>query len=170
MVKAKLPISATGNPYRSSGFTLLELLVIVTLIGLLSAAVMLTLRPTERAYTATDAVDEVREQLLTINRKAIATQSWYGLSFENNTYQLWHYSESAWGAIATESPFELPQELVISLNVKGKERRLSDEALLPQILAAPDGLLSPFILDISDLDSTAKLIDPYAPVTPHDQE
>ncbi|MDO6453609.1 prepilin-type N-terminal cleavage/methylation domain-containing protein [Neptunomonas phycophila] len=170
MVKVKLPISATGNLQRSRGFTLLELLVIVTLVGLLSAAVMLTLRPTERAYTANDAIDEVREQLLTISRQAIAKQNWYGLSFENNSYQRWHYRDSEWNVITTESPYELPPELVISLSVKGEDQRLSDEAQGPQILAAPDGLLSPFTLEISDQDTTSTLTDPYARADTHDQE
>jgi general secretion pathway protein H len=49
-----MPISATGRARRQSGFTLVELLIVLTIVGLMSAAVVIAM-PDQRGSLVSEA-------------------------------------------------------------------------------------------------------------------
>jgi general secretion pathway protein H len=149
-----------GN--RARGFTMIELLVVVALIGLVSTAVLLTMRPNERPLTANDLTLELREQLITLSQRAIGGQSWMGVSFTHQAYQLWGYQESKWQRIATDQDFTIPSEFTVRIEQDGAEVNLPDDPPdQPLILIAPDGRISAFQLEIDDGGEIITLKDPY---------
>jgi general secretion pathway protein H len=61
VVKARMPMSAVGNKARQTGFTLIELMVVITLIAIATAGVSLALRDNEASL-----LDKEAERLATI--------------------------------------------------------------------------------------------------------
>lgn len=150
------------NRGQHRGFTLIELMVVVALIGLVSTAVLLTLRPTERTMTATDLTLELREQMIALSQRATASQRWMGISFTHEAYQLWAYQESQWQRIATEQDFTIPNAFTHRLVQNGVDVSLPDEVPAePMILIAPDGRINAFELEVDDGDTLSTLTDPF---------
>lgn len=63
------PTSATGSSRRAAGFSLVELLVVVAMIGLLGSAVLLTLPPT--GTSAGDQAERLAAHLLRAREEAV---------------------------------------------------------------------------------------------------
>ena len=96
------PTSATGRPDRRAGFTLVELLMTVAIIGLAAGAVVLAV-PDPRPSVAADAerfaarLSRAREEAVLTNRPVAveATATGYGFSA---------FDGAAWTAL-TDGPF-----------------------------------------------------------------
>ena len=144
--------------------------MVVALIGLVSAAVLLTLRPAERPLTSEDLTLELREQMIILSQRAISTQRWTGVSFTHQAYQLWDYQESKWQRIAKEQDYSIPSAFTLRIEQDGSEISLPDEIPdTPLIFIAPDGRIDAFTLEIDDGDLISTLNDPYW-FNPHQED
>ncbi len=143
-------------PAGSRGFTLLELLIVVTIIGLLVGAAVLSVgvlgadRDMEREMQRLSSLTElVREEGLMQSRD-------YGLMISRSGYRfyLFDYNQQAWLMPANDRllrPRTLPEGLELSLELEGREVVLRPDAEIefmetpqPQIVLMSSGEVTPF--------------------------
>ena len=95
-----MPISATGNK-RTRGFTLVELLVVLVIIGVAGAAVLLTV-PVGRSETELES-RRFAAQLRRASEEAILSGRPIGLDIDGETSRFATYAEQVWAPI-TDGP------------------------------------------------------------------
>lgn len=140
----------------SAGFTLLELLVVVTIVGIFVGAAVLSIgiagddRAAEReAFRLTTLLGLVREEALMQNRD-------YGLQFSESGYRfyLYDYLQLAWlepEADELLSTYGLAGELRLTLNIEDRQVELDSnidsadvDTPQPQVLILSTGEVTPF--------------------------
>ena len=170
------PTSGTGIstervPRLRSGFSLLELMVVVAIIGLMAGTIVLSsglggeARIQEReALRLAGLIELLREEALMQNRD-------YALELSETGYRFlaYDYVERRWLPPLTERIFvdyELPgDQLTLELSLEGRyitlepefDRAAEDENRLePQLLVLSSGELTPFELDFLFLDNQGR--------------
>lgn len=175
-----MPISATGisterpTPAaapRSAGFTLLELLVVVTIIGVFVGAAILSTgisgddRDIEReAFRLTSLLDLVREEALMQNRD-------YGVLFAESGYGFYLYDslQLAWiepGADELLSSYGLDAELGLALRIEDRAVKLAPDidtegvaTPAPQVMILSTGEVTPFEATLyRDFDGLSRIV------------
>lgn len=106
------------------GFTLIEMMVVVLILGLLSSLVVLTTAPDSRREASTEAT-----RLALVLQAALQETQWSGrpmaFSAERNAYRFWAADEQAqWRGIADGEKFR-PRSLsegmaIVSIEVEGQ--------------------------------------------------
>lgn len=175
-----MPTSATGisterlTPAaapRTAGFTLLELLVVVTIIGVFVGAAVLSTgvsggdRDIEReAFRLTSLLDLVREEALMQNRD-------YGLLFNESGYGFYLYDslQLAWiepGADELLSSYGLDGELSLALRIEDRDVELDPDidtegvaVPAPQVMILSTGEVTPFEATLyRDFDGLSRIV------------
>ena len=175
-----MPTSATGTSTErriralaapASGFSLLELLVVITIIGIFVGAAVLSAgvagddRDIEReAFRLRTLLDLVREEALMQNRD-------YGLMIRESGYRFYHYDylQRAWlepEADELLSAHALGEELSLALSVEDRdialEPGIDTEGVLapePQVLILSSGEMTPFVATVSrDFDGRRRVL------------
>jgi len=129
-----------------NGFTLVELMMVLVIIGLMSSAVVMTFPKDPPASRA------ISEQLVTrLNQSAqnsllSAAPSAFGIS--KSAYSFFSYDGTEWIAATSK---DWPKELTLELRKEGSAVKLADDPV-PLILFEPTGTSSVFTLTISDFD------------------
>ncbi|MGB0467289.1 MAG: GspH/FimT family pseudopilin [Pontibacterium sp.] len=156
------PILPTGKAARQTGFTLLELMLIVLVIGLLSGVVAHTLAPARD-----DQADLFKSQLLRFLRstqqQAVFSGSEFALLFSHNRLSPLEYTEDGWQAVIEISPLERPERLSWTLEIEGNTVEPQDEdnltQVIPQLIFYSDGQYSPFKMTLSGTDGSVQSLD-----------
>lgn len=158
VVKAKPQTSVTGN---QTGFTLLELMVVVALVGLISATVVVTLPSSRPESSALAALQQLKVQLQAVSLRATQEQRWFGIRFDEQRYRIMQFSAGQWQPNAAASATTLADTIFIQLTSATSEQQ---EAKAPQIQLSPDGLFTPFRLELSQDNQRFSLSDPYGAI------
>lgn len=115
----------------SSGFTLVELMVVIVLIGVLASMVHINLGD-NNARNARQEADVLQSLMHGLREKAVLDGQEYGLRLEPGAYQLMRFELNRWEAVDTR--VSLPFGLVLNLTLDGQTQPLVPLADMPQLL------------------------------------
>jgi len=130
---------------RCRGFTLLELMVVIVLIGVLASMVSLALGPSPARESRQQAEDFVRA-VQQLRERAVLEGQEYGLRIQRGGYQAMRFEARDWTAVA--AVYRLPENLTLGLEQDGHVVPLDDAQGPPQLLMLSSDEISPFRLFI----------------------
>lgn len=151
-VKVKQMMLRTGN--KQLGFTLLELMVVIVLIGLVSSFVVsqgMSSKAPEEFST------KLRAVLYEITERALVEQSWYGLQVEEKRLRVVSLKATGWNTNKEGGWITAPSHMTL-----GIEPLANEENTDITLYASPDGLLSPYNLILSSPEEDILIKGPYA--------
>lgn len=140
------------------GFTLLELLVVIVIIGIASTIIVLKSGPLFLSHRTTlTTAKEITALLELAKRQAIFTMSTLGVRFSAKNYTFYQYDDihlTGWKPLEKIDDFWQPRPIANNLVVNLQSQTISDLPNLgkggfsPQIIITPNGDISPFKLTI----------------------
>lgn len=168
-----------GHPYRTvSGFTLLEVLMVVLVVGILSAVVLLGLNPGGPERRLNDEAERLASLLSLASSEAVMQNREYGLSLGEAGYRFICLDEKTqrWSPCAEDSLFreyELPEGLEVRVlsdrrlqlpGARTSSQSLSLEEqkaaeLQPDVLLLSSGEASPAELEIRVADDPSLRVE-----------
>jgi len=145
------------------GFSLLELLVVVTIIGILVGAVVLSVKVAGNDPQAEQEVRRLRGLIDLLHEDALMQSRDYGLMLTTGGYRFYayDYKQLKWLQVAGDRLLDehaLPsKQLDLALELDGKDVRLEkafatidrEKDPAPQVMILSSGELTPFKLDVS---------------------
>jgi general secretion pathway protein H len=159
-----MPTSVTGNSTRplaiNGGFSLIELLVVLLLIGIILTMATLAIRPGLGAADGDDESARLAALLQLAREQAVLQGDEHGLELSSGGYQLLMLRDRAWEPLTDPvwRPRILPPELRLRLTVEGRAVDLPDTAEgEPQLLLFSSGEMTPFTLEIEGMTTVCLL-------------
>jgi general secretion pathway protein H len=165
-----MPTSGTGTcrnraaRVASAGFSLLELLVVVAIIGLLAQAVVLSWRALGNDQEIEQETGRLRGVIDLLHEEALMQSRDYGLMFTQTGYRFYvfDYQELEWVEPQTDrllEPHVLRPRLSIALELDGREVPLIPdfesqdiENPEPQVMLLSSGEVTPFTIEMTRAD------------------
>lgn len=127
------------------GFTLLELMIVIVLIGMLAGMVSLASGPSPARQARQQAEDFIRV-VQQLRERAVLDAREYGLRLQSRAYQAVRLEARGWTAVT--SLHWLPENLTLGLEQDGQILPLDDVRDTPQLLMLSSDEISPFRLFI----------------------
>ena len=165
-----MPISETGTSIRprkinqgSSGFSLLELLVVVTIIGLIAGAAVLSVGVLGSNQSTQSEALRLQAILKLLHEDALMQSRDYGIVFSSTGYQFYIYDHQLRSWLETKNEtfllkHELRPPLRISLVMDEQDLILAESISEkipylgePHVLILSSGEMTPFKLGLSQL-------------------
>ena len=167
-VKASMPISATGTSATSRpagvraaarargaarGFTLIEILVVVAIIGVLSAAILMSVTVTGRDSELEKESHRLQGLFTYAHEQAELQTREYGVLFQDDGYEFLAYDphRAMWRSVFEDealSARHLPDGLLLKLTVEGRpvvlKRPTDAKDKTPQVMIFSNGDLTAF--------------------------
>lgn len=100
----------------AAGFTLIEMMVVIVLIGVLASMVHINLGDSN-ARQARQEADVLLSLMHGLREKAVLEGQEYGLRLEPGAYQLMGFADEQWQVL--EPKVKLPEGLVLGLTLEG---------------------------------------------------
>lgn len=140
------------RPTRDHGYTLLELIVVLFIIGLISSVILLR-TGTVRFERKTSVYAQQLESFLQIcQQQALLQPAIIGILFSTDKYGAYIFEEGTqarWVALAAKDNFwrprEIPSDIALRLTASVA---VHAGVISPQIVIQPSGNLTPFSIDI----------------------
>jgi len=136
---------------KQDGFTLVELMSVLVIIGLLTSAVVLTLpnqQPTLRSYGETLVQD-----LNAASQSGLLTGKSAALGLSDEKAAVMTYETGDWTVIQT---YPFPENVSVVYEVDNQKIHLKED-IIPLAMFEPTGLATAFTLSLSDFDTTLVL-------------
>jgi len=135
----------------SRGFTLLELMVVIVLIGVVMGMVSLALGPSPAREARQQAQDFVRV-VQQLRERAVLDGLEYGVRIQPRGYQALRLESLGWTAVSALQ--RMPEGLTLGLEQDGHVLTLDDAQGPPQLLMLSSDEISPFRLLIKAAGQT----------------
>ncbi len=154
-----MPTSATGistsNP-RARGFTLIEILVVVLIAGILTAAILLSVRGGGEERLAREEIQRLDRLIGLASDEAVYRLLELGLEFHREGYRFLVWTNDTWAPLPEPGPLRThrwPEALTASLKVETKPIPLpaafAADDPVPQVVFLSSGEVSAFQLDLA---------------------
>jgi general secretion pathway protein H len=173
-----LATTTVTNRRQQQGFTLIELMLVMAILGLIASSVMLTLPGSNRQQnSAQDSAITLQQQLQYAREYAMVRQQPLALAFNDNGYEFLVWQEESWQSFntrglkpqQTEWPLswqllnqdmaELAQNEELNDGVFGSgddsEQDDDSEIKRPDVLILPSGEMTAFTLKIENANDIA---------------
>lgn len=153
------------RPHRHTGFTMIEVLLVVLLVGVVSGLVLLAASPSDSGRLAIGEADRLEEAVSLAMDTAVSDNEQYGLLQTDDGYQFLVFDDATAEWLPSDNPafaaYTLPPDIHLEIqplesgNNKGGEAaqpmqtRKSKEALLPQVMLLSSGESTAATLAIS---------------------
>ncbi|MDO7897883.1 type II secretion system minor pseudopilin GspH [Pseudomonas citrulli] len=128
---------------RCRGFTLLELMVVIVLMGIAAGMVSLAVGPNPAREARQQAGQFIR-MVQQLRERAVLENEEYGLRIRVHGYQALRLDAQGWTPVATLQ--RLPDTLTLGLEQDGHAVALDDAPGAPQLLMLSSDEISPFRL------------------------
>ena len=147
---------SSPQPSRQTGFSLLELLVVIVIIAILFTYTTLAIRgtsPEELLQTEAQRLDRLLQLAL---EEAILRGMEYGLEFKPNSYRFLFYAENTWQSLDADKLLherQLPEDMEFELEIEQIDVLIEaddnadddedEERLRPQVFLLSSGEITP---------------------------
>lgn len=128
---------------KESGFTLVEILAVLVIIGLISGIVAFNL-PSPKTATQTQA-ETLTRQLNALSQNGLISGEIQAFGVSEKGYSLYRYDGERFTSVAT---MDWTENVKIALRRNDTKTKVPEE-ISPQILFEPTQISTPFILDLS---------------------
>jgi general secretion pathway protein H len=152
------------RPHRHTGFTMIEVLLVVLLVGVVSGLVLLAASPSDSGRLAIGEADRLEEAVSLAMDTAVSDNEQYGLLQTEDGYQFLVFDDATAEWLPSDNPaftaYTLPPDIHLEIQPlesgnKGGEAarpmqtRKTQEALLPQVMLLSSGESTAATLAIS---------------------
>ncbi len=142
----------------SAGFTLLELMVVILIIGLMTNYVVLSYRPTDAVTLAKQEAKKLAYLITLASQDSLMRSRPIALHLNAKGYQFLYKSNTSLWLPSKDKLFKpqnLPQGVTFELNLSNEEDQFSvPEEETAQILLSTSGELTPFTIRLVTREAT----------------
>ena len=156
---------------RSAGFTLLELMVVLVLMGIIFSFAVLSLRGTDISDLMEQETRRLAALLELASDEAILQGEELAINFEDDGYEFLVLQENSWRSPGDDGllkAYSLPAEIELRLEVEGEPPELNnlaaledggneddeeEENLTPQVFILSSGEMTPFSVTFRSFQS-----------------
>ena len=165
-----MPTSATGivnnrqlkATAKSGGFTLLEVLVVVLIIGIILSFAVLKVNDRSRSETAEQETERLAALLKLSSEEAVLQSRELALQLTSGGYEFLMLDQDTWTTLQDDHllrPRHLPVEVTLTATIEGEtaELQADNDKPLPRIYLLSSGEMTAFTLDLRDKKSHYRL-------------
>lgn len=157
-----MPTSVTGISNRPNGFTLLEVLVVVVIIGIILTFAVLTVGDRSRAESAKQETERLAALLKLSSEEAVLQARELALQLTADGYEFLALDRDTWKTLVDDEllrPRRLPAEVALTATIEGEVAlgQGEDEREQPRIYLLSSGEMTAFTLDLRDAKSHYRL-------------
>jgi len=131
-------------PRKSRGFTLLELMVVIALIGVVLGVVSLATGNSPGRQARQEA-DQLLQLILQLREQAVLEGREYGVRIQPGEYRVMRLEHEGWRPLGAAR--RLPQGLHLNLQQEGLQLNL--DGTVPQLLMLSNDEISAFVLSFA---------------------
>lgn len=160
-----MPAMPVPAPGRSAGFTLLELMVVLVLVGIIFSFAMLSLGGDDLAELMEQETRRLATLLALAGDEAVLRGEELAVHFSDEGYEFLVLQDTGWqpsGEDGLLKAYTLPAGIEIHLEVDGDPPGLTgqdedtEESLTPQVFILSSGEMTPFTAAFQTHDSTSR--------------
>lgn len=146
-------------PRKERGFTLLELLIVLSIIGILATIVVVSFVGSDHQSIVRNEADRMIRTLELARKESMLRNELWGVLLESETYEFVYYDfdQSQWFPIDrepyVETPLEKNLELIFNTPEEVANETSGEQGEVPGIVIEPTGEITPFQIDIRHSDS-----------------